>query len=251
MPNAIYLSPHLDDAVFSCGGLIARQIAEGGAVTIVTIFAGDPPEGPLSDFALELHERWGHPDDPIAMRRAEDLEACASLGAAALHMSVPDAIYRTSEDGQPLYPDLQAVFGEVDPADQPLIAGLHAAFGEIASETSHVYVPRAIGGHVDHRLVRAAARGLERRLWYYPDFPYAARGQEPPEGLDRPRGVENVIPLDGEEVEAWVDAAGSYVSQKSTFWEDDLALRAEIQAYLADNHGLQLLAPERKGLPDR
>lgn len=251
MPNAIYLSPHLDDAVFSCGGLIARQIADGGAVTIVTIFAGDPPDGPLSPFAQELHRRWGHPEDPIGLRRAEDLEACASLGAAALHMSVPEAIYRTSPDGDLLYPDEEAVFGEVDPSDQPLLEGLRAALEEIASETSHVYVPLAIGGHADHRLVRAAADGLPRRLWFYADFPYAARVGESPDDWDLPRGIENVIPMQEEDIEAWVEAAGSYVSQKSTFWEDDLALRAEIQAYLAGNHGLKLLAPERKGIPNR
>lgn len=249
MPSAIYLSPHLDDAVFSCGGLIARQIEEGGSVTVVTIFAGDPPQGELSEFALELHQRWGHPSRAMAVRRAEDLEACALLGAAALHLSVPDAIYRRSEEGHLFYPNEAAIFGEVHAQDSTLIDGLRQALEEIATVTSHVYVPLAIGGHVDHRLVRSAAQDLDRRLWYYPDFPYAARGDQAPDSWGQPRGVESVIPLEPEEVEAWVEAAGAYVSQKSTFWEDDLALRAEIQEYLGTNHGLKVLAPRRRGMP--
>lgn len=249
MADALYLSPHLDDVVFSCGGLIARQIEEGGEVTVMTIFAGDAPDGDLSEFARELHQRWGHEASPVAVRRAEDLYACAGLGAAALHMSIPEAIYRSSPSGSPLYPDEGSIFEQVAGADQPLISDLRVALDEVASKTSHVYIPLAIGGHVDHRIVRSAAQDLRRTLWYYSDFPYVARGGTAPGTWAPPSGVEQVIPLDISEVDAWVAAAGSYVSQKSTFWEDDLALRSEIQAYLADYHGLPLLAPRRKGIP--
>jgi len=36
----IYLSPHFDDAVLSCGGLIFDQTCGGTAVEIWTVFAG-------------------------------------------------------------------------------------------------------------------------------------------------------------------------------------------------------------------
>ena len=38
----IYLSPHLDDAVFSAGGLIYEQTQAGTPVEIWTIMCGDP-----------------------------------------------------------------------------------------------------------------------------------------------------------------------------------------------------------------
>jgi LmbE family N-acetylglucosaminyl deacetylase len=47
----IYLSPHFDDAVLSCGGLIFEQARQGIPIEIWTIFAGNPPPGPLSMFA--------------------------------------------------------------------------------------------------------------------------------------------------------------------------------------------------------
>ena len=51
----VYLSPHLDDAVLSCGGLIHRQVVAGQRPLVVTIFAGTPPvDVELSDFARFL-----------------------------------------------------------------------------------------------------------------------------------------------------------------------------------------------------
>ena len=99
------LSPHLDDAVLSCGGLIARWINRGYDVTVLTIFAGDPPPGPLSPFAQELHSRWDQADGAVASRRAEDRIACGRLGASVAHLAFPDALYRRSAAGDPLYPN--------------------------------------------------------------------------------------------------------------------------------------------------
>jgi len=95
----IYLAPHLDDAVFSCGGLMARQAANDEGVTVVTVCAGDTPVGELTAFAVELHRRWGGAGSPIAARRAEDRMACGRLGASAVHLEVPDAVYRRSHVG--------------------------------------------------------------------------------------------------------------------------------------------------------
>src|SRR5437764_2009359 len=94
----LFLSPHLDDAVLSCGGTIADLVAGGEDVSALTFFAGQgvPPFAPL---ATELHACWGSPPDVVKLRRAEDVAALARLGASALHEDVPDAIYRRDQDG--------------------------------------------------------------------------------------------------------------------------------------------------------
>ena len=80
-PDWIYLSPHLDDAVFSCGGRIALQVRAGRRVWVVTVCAGSPG-GPLSDYAQVLHTYWGLAEtDAPAARREEDRAALARLGA--------------------------------------------------------------------------------------------------------------------------------------------------------------------------
>jgi len=51
----IYLQPHYDDAIFSCGGAVALQVGSGQQVLLVTIFGGTPPAGQaLSPFASQM-----------------------------------------------------------------------------------------------------------------------------------------------------------------------------------------------------
>ena len=77
MADRVYLSPHLDDAVFSCGGVIYQQTSMGDEVLVVTICAGEPMTDQLSPFAQGLHERWGIDQASVEVRREEDLRACA------------------------------------------------------------------------------------------------------------------------------------------------------------------------------
>lgn len=242
MPVQIYLSPHLDDAVLSCGGLIARQVAGDEPVTVVTVCAGDTPVGELTAFAVELHRRWGGEGSPVASRRAEDRMACGRLGASVIHLEVVDAVYRRAKDA-PLYPDEASIFGPLHPADLGLLAQLAALLADACSPSAQIYCPAAIGGHVDHRLTRLAAERLGRPLWYYLDLPYAARGGRVPEDLAIPPGVRTAVPLADEEIQSWVVAASEYRSQLSTFWSNPDALYKELAEYLDRSGGIPLWAP--------
>jgi len=121
----VYLSPHLDDAVLSCGGLIAAQVRLGHPVLILTVCAGDPPAGELTPLARVLHERWQTGLQTAAVRRAEDLAACARLGAAARHLDLPDCIYRRSpKTGFPVISANEDLFAPIHPDEIPLVAAL-------------------------------------------------------------------------------------------------------------------------------
>lgn len=49
----LYISPHLDDAVLSVGGLIAAQLAAGDRVVIATVCTADPAiDGIFSPLAI-------------------------------------------------------------------------------------------------------------------------------------------------------------------------------------------------------
>lgn len=103
----VFLAPHLDDVALSAGGTAHRLAAAGAAVTVLTVCAGRPPEAALSAYALSLHARWGQPPEQalsaaagmVALRRAEDRAACRRLGAAWVHLRLPDLIYRRRGDG--------------------------------------------------------------------------------------------------------------------------------------------------------
>lgn len=92
----IYFSPHFDDAVLSCGGLIAHQTRQGHTVEIWTLCGGDLPRGPYTAFVEELHARWETAENAVVLRRAEDRLACGRLRAAPRHFPIPDSVYRRS-----------------------------------------------------------------------------------------------------------------------------------------------------------
>lgn len=171
----VYIAPHLDDAVLSCGGRIALQRAAGESVLVVTICAGSPRAGAaLSPFAQYLHAAWSLGDEPIARRREEDRRALAVLGCDGLHLNLLDAPYRVAA-----YGERDAVFGAVA-ANDPLAAELPALLAQLYAQQplTRFYVPLGVGSHIDHQLVCAAGIDLQNRgadLAWYEDAPYAAK----------------------------------------------------------------------------
>ncbi len=88
MGSLLLISPHLDDAVLSCGELIASR----PGTTVATLFAGRPP-------AYGTPTRWdrdagfGAGDDVIAARREEDRAALQILDATPLWLDFVDDQY--------------------------------------------------------------------------------------------------------------------------------------------------------------
>lgn len=232
MGALMVLSPHLDDAVFSCGGWMAQRASAGDEVRVLTICAGDPPPGPLSPFAEQLHLRWGTAVAPASVRRTEDRIATARLGALASHLDIPDAIYRVDQDGRHLYAEETAIFGALHADDSRIVERLGSLLSQAYDVSTQVVCPLAIGGHVDHQLTRHTAERLGLGLWYYYDLPYASRGGGMPPGLGLPPGQVVSVPLAQEEIEAWAGAAGEYRSQVGSFWSDaDHLLQELVEIY--------------------
>ena len=239
MLTHVYLSPHLDDAVLSCGGMIHRQAQAGERVVVVTVCAGDPPPGPLSEFARSLHERWGLEAGPVAAaRRAEDLSALDVVGAEAVHLHIPDCIYRADSAGWHPYASEQAIFGELHPAESKLarrvaekISGLARGFGRC-----HLYAPLGLGRHVDHQLTRRAAEMAGNVYAYFEDYPYAAKETaaegDPLTRLTdgRPLSPETVA-LTEADLAAKTQAVARYASQLSSFWADVAEMEAALRQF--------------------
>ncbi len=234
MLTHVYLSPHLDDAALSCGGMIYRQTRAGERVIGVTVCAGDPPPGPLSEFALAHHERWEMPVEAVAARRAEDLTALKILGAEAVHLTLPDCLYRTEPaSGQHLYTSRDALFGELHPSESALAQTVAVEIAGLLREAqpNRFYVPLGIGHHVDHQLARRAAELTGGVFAYFEDYPYAAQesgGAALPLG---PTLVPEIILLAEADLAAKVRAIAAYTSQISTFWGSLAEMEAAVRAF--------------------
>jgi len=224
MFEALYLSPHFDDGVLSCGAQIWDRTQRGEKVAVVTVCAAPAPEQ-LSLFAQSLHLRWsafGTFD-----RAAEDNEALQKLGATPIHLDYYDCIYRRERlGGDWLYASEAAIFGKVKAEEAYFVEELAKVFATIAlTDTAQVFMPRAIGNHVDHQLVRMAgerwAQESGRVIRYYADYPYA-------EAVD---GGE-MVGVSEAGRRAKIEALLAYRSQLSSFWPDETTLRAKVGGWL-------------------
>lgn len=126
----LVVSPHCDDGVLGCGDLIR---ARPGAC-VITVFAGGPER---YDVPSDWDRRAGFAagEDVMAVRRAEDRAALATLGATPCWLPFRDAQYAPPPDARLVARDLAALLEAADPQDVALPLGLF---------------------HSDHALVHAA-----------------------------------------------------------------------------------------------
>lgn len=237
----IFLSPHLDDAALSCGGMIADMVQQGQSIEVWTICAGDPPPGPLSPFASSLHERWGVKNSPTALRREEDLRSCAILGAGIRHLDIPDCIYRRNPNtGKPLIQGNNDLFQSLQETEEPLAEDLQQQLARLLPSDARVVCPLTMGGHVDHHLVRRAAEALHQPLWYYADYPYAAYPETDYAKWIQPNWVTSSKPVSKAALLKWQDAIAEHKSQISTFWGSRAEMEISITAYWQKGGGSRL-----------
>ncbi|BCX67274.1 PIG-L family deacetylase [Pseudomonas izuensis] len=98
------ISPHLDDAVFSCGCLLA----ESRDALVITVFAGVPdPEiaAPAWDIATGFSSGY----QAVLARRDEDTESMRRLGARNEWLSFWDSQYGRSYQTTDLVPALKTI----------------------------------------------------------------------------------------------------------------------------------------------
>ncbi len=241
-----FLSPHLDDVALSCGGYVHQLVRRGEPVTVLSVCTADTPRSvTLSEAARHVHWEWQlGEDNPYAARRAEDRAACAALGAAAAHLDFHDAVYRHDAHGAPLY-TRNFIGGAVRDEDwRTVYFALAARLRADVPAQARVYCPLAIGGHVDHVLVRSAAElALPGRLTYYEDYPYAQKigqgnAQVAAEVAALTRGLRaRTVALAPDDVRARINAIGLYRSQQFALFERAETMPDKVRDYIATAGG--------------
>jgi LmbE family N-acetylglucosaminyl deacetylase len=247
----LFLSPHFDDAVLSCGGTIHHLIAAGEPVEVRTVFAGTPHQIPDTPFIHELHLRWQEGAHPVQMRTQEDDEALRRIGAVASRMVTwPDCVYRIARNGLILYPDRDSIFGEIHPAD---FAGqfLPTIVFPAHDLPRVIYAPLGAGHHVDHQIVRNWAVNLKEyypwvALKFYEEYPYSEDAQAVDNALSFFQQVcpalqlkQETMTLTEADIQAKLTSIACYRSQISSFWNDNAHMEsATRQSLLAVGQGI-------------
>jgi LmbE family N-acetylglucosaminyl deacetylase len=211
----VAISPHLGDAVFSCGATLARHAAQGHDVVLVSVFTHSGPEAEADDAAL---------------RRAEDERAAAILGlGGAVHLGLEDAPQRGYGSGLDLFDGLRPG----DDAPKVASAMLAVALSKLAPDL--VLAPIGLAGHVDHDVVAQALDelGLPRLRWV--DLPYALRRTP-----GAPLGAgDTVIVAVAEHLEAKLDACASYGTRVAADFAGPGEMRTRLARY-AEDEGARL-----------
>jgi len=169
----LFVSPHLDDAVFACGG----KIASSTRPVVVTLFAGRPPPGALTSWDAECGFVAG--DDVIGLRQNEDRQALERLAARPVWLDFRDDQYGESRTTADIQTAIAGIIKREAPAAVYFPLGLYHADHRRASDAVLALIDRfaiawrayedaiyrRIAGAVDERvrMLMRAGFALERR----------------------------------------------------------------------------------------
>jgi LmbE family N-acetylglucosaminyl deacetylase len=237
---AVIMSPHLDDAVLSCGALLAH-LAGKCPVTVVTVFTEAAPPPWSLPARLQLRAiSVTDVDDFYEQRRAEDAKVLAEIGAEVVHLGLRDAMFRRIGDTAgrhllpkrwPAYPTFRfdIARGRIARSDAALPAEVGTLVGGVVTQTGAgvLFAPLGVGRHVDHMITRQASRYLPAtmRTVYYSDFPYSEKAAPEP-GFLRSAGLAPHQWLDGRAENA--DRIAGYRTQfAGLFPQGSVPLRPE------------------------
>lgn len=241
-----FISPHLDDAILSAGGLIAH-LAPKTSVTVITVFTeGSTP--PYSPFAQHCLRDAGYEDVQkyFSDRRTEDAQVCAKFGASCIHLGFTDGPWRRSDPHRSvpvkktnnrllsflslfsppsvfLYPkDIRVM--QIHPEDDALIVRISEKIGSIIKDhsASVIACPLAVGRHIDHLITRETVAGAFSPRIYWSDFPYNANDTPDPIYLATHR-LEPALWTDNQE-EKGEGIKGYQTQMKSLFPEGKILL---------------------------
>ncbi len=170
MSAILVLSPHLDDAAFSLGPLLA-ELSVRAQIFVATAFTKS--NSTLSEFALacQLDKGLSADVDYMAIRRHEDLEWSRRIGVQTIHGNFAEAPHRGYQSAKELFGDVLAT----DQLEDALKVWLETLTSTI--KPTVILCPIGVGGHVDHvwiRKVASAALGHRFPLFFFKDLPYAS-----------------------------------------------------------------------------
>jgi LmbE family N-acetylglucosaminyl deacetylase len=214
----------------------------------------DSVGGQGSDEAIDFNAA-----DAMTIRRMEDERYAFFMEASLIQLDLPDAVFRG-------YVGDEQLLGAVREDDPAPYEALRREI--LRLEPQMVYLPLAIGNHVDHQLCREVGLGLldEGREWvmpgpdlvgriaFYEDFPYAwwrdfGGVNDLPADLDLPAGVslQPRFADIGETLERKAVGLGLYASQTARLFASEQGMRDDLAGY----HARVAIAGGRRGFAER
>ena len=191
-----FVSPHLDDAVFSAGSLIS-YLAKHTEVFVVSVFS---ESGPQKTFSIKVFiKQCGFKDAKTLFeaRREEDKAVIKNLGAKPIHLGFTDAPWRIKKVGAmrrffaKTFPEINTIYpthrwhiakGKASAEDAEMINKIKDGLNNLILKNNtggyEVFIPSAIGNHVDHVITRDICKDMFPNAIFWADVPYTIDSSE-------------------------------------------------------------------------
>lgn len=214
MPRNVFISPHPDDAIWSCGGRISSLLQAKEPVLLITVFTA-------RQVVVQHNERWRSIANSD-IRLKENQKAIEFLNLENINLDYLDAALRLKEERY-LYKDSNSLFLNMHEDDKLLIESIANSLVKILKPGDVVNVPLANGNHIDHLIVKEAAKKIGSTcLISYEDFPYSITES-------RPIGLKpHWFSVD---IEVWIQAGLYYRSQIFYLFKNATNFKKELYAY--------------------
>ncbi|MFZ5438239.1 MAG: PIG-L family deacetylase [Patescibacteria group bacterium] len=182
--DAVFFSPHLDDAIFSCGGLINQLSQKKDKIAIVNIFTK------AQDYKIQTEAiknelkkaAYQSAKQMFLTRKKHEKNIANKLKIDVFCLDFIDGLFRKNQKDQFIYDSYQRLFsGVISQDDQLLIKKIQEKiFSFIINQTNKktdLYLPIGHGGHVDHLIINHVFKNFNKNhtnnLFFWHDIPYA------------------------------------------------------------------------------
>jgi|LSQX01.1.fsa_nt_gb LmbE family N-acetylglucosaminyl deacetylase len=157
--DILFLSPHHDDMVLSCGGFIRSIRPYCGRFAVINVFTKSLWAPNAKGNLIE--------EDISSLRLSEDDDYCGIHHIESYNLGFKDSLIRGYDSISELNADINEdeIFYKVMKKLRKVIDALRY---------DYILGPMAIGGHIDHKMVLEAVMGHTKgTMILYEDIPYA------------------------------------------------------------------------------
>jgi len=183
--DCVIISPHFDDAVLSCGGLL-EQLAGKTNITIANVFTA-AHDKPYTLSAKQFLKASGNITalDLYKEREKEDKAVLSQFPVKVINLGLQEALFRRRKQ-QSFLGKFLPEFDHVYPTyrwhivkriakDDYAVSELKKKLKIFKNKKRLIFAPYGIGEHVDHAIVRKVCEDLFDTVLFYSDFPYNRR----------------------------------------------------------------------------
>jgi len=180
--NYIFFSPHIDDAVLSCGGLIASL--KGKKILVVDIFTNFLGEKYSKHAKYYLKSlKFADASEYFTARKEEEKKAARILNFDFYFCNFPEAIFRFEKKiifNNFFYKNTEQLLSGINKRDKKIIFLVKKRVDDILKDSrtrnGKIYFPLGIGNHADHKILNKIGLSLKNKnIFFYQDFPYCVK----------------------------------------------------------------------------